>query len=136
MPVSYADIEKKRLGELAMANQKAQELIANEAEQARIQNNIAEQQVSDEDSKTQEAMDAIDKMHQVEANGGNPLEVVQSLPEDLQIRVASIMKSEIEKSKGNNPDVNSDSIGIEPSNEPVGEQNSDTIPSIAQVNKA
>ena len=132
MPVSYADIEKKRLGELAMANQKAQEMLAGEAEQARIQNNINEQQISEDDSITQEALSVIDQMHKAEANGENPLEIVKSLPEELQIRVASIMKDEIDNSNQNNQDGLQTPEQSQPGN---NEQYPDQVEPISQVNK-
>jgi len=94
--VKYADIEKQNLGEQAMIQMKANQAIEEEAQSMATENNVMEQRSNDEDRITQEAQSVINQMHEVEANGGDALKVLNGVPENVQVRIAAILKDEAE----------------------------------------
>jgi len=95
MPVSYDDVEERRLGRQAkiakLADQQLEESFADEDRRL-----AAEEQTLNEKTDsalTEDALAFIDQMNQVQDDGGDPMQVFEQLPPELQDRVAQLLSA-------------------------------------------
>ncbi len=97
MPVSYRDIEDRKIGEQtrisSLADQKVEEdILRQESEVAAMEQEVNQKE---EQAMQEDAMMVIEEMEKISEQGGDHIEYFNSLPKTLQGKVSELLTGSI-----------------------------------------
>jgi hypothetical protein len=103
MAVTYDDVEEKRLGRQAKIAQLADAKIENDLAEQEMELSKAEQdnETALDEALTQDAMDIIKEMDNIQAQGGDPMAIYNQLPVVIQGRVSELLSGAYKEEQDN-----------------------------------
>jgi hypothetical protein len=103
MAVSYDDIEERRLGRQARVAQLADAKIENDLAEQEMELSRAEQEseTAIDEALTQDAMDIVKEMDNIQDQGGDPMAIYNQLPVVVQGRVSELLSGAYKEEQDN-----------------------------------